>query len=572
MKFSWPLAVAILLIPSWSHAVVDMKSANYAETYTDLQVPGIGYDLRVTRTYNSRSIFNGMFGFGWCSDFETKVEVTPEDTLKLTECGGGVEINYLPKNYKASSSNSTIAQIIAALKKKRPDLKADYLNKLSEEMKTNSFMKEEFARRLEIKGSVKSGAIYLANGKESENIAITDGYYKRTLSDGTYQRFDLKTGRLTHMYDKNGNYLKLAWSKDVLLGVSDNLGRKLTFKSDPSSKKVALIVGPNKMTATYDTAGDNLVAVKNASGEVYKYGYDELHNLVKITLPDKTSKELAYNKDKDWVTSFKNPKGCVETYDYMLGKPDPKSYFKSTVVKKCGKEITNQSSYEFFHKPRRDGLGLYLHRVKTVNNGAVTDITYHPVFGKPLSILENGDKTEFSYYSNGFIHEKKEPARHLTYEYKGVCKKVSRVYTKLIEEVETPVAKGGKKGRNVSAVEKRVTRQFFTDFRYDSKKCNLETAQNSEGQKVAISYDTKGRISKITDQTKKPIHIQYESKFGKPSVVSRPGLGTIQVQYKNDGEILKVDSKEGPEVAVQVASIFNNLLDIIAPATSESPL
>ena len=41
---------------------------------------------------------------------------------------------------------------------------------------------------------------------------------------------------------------------------------------------------------------------------------------------------------------------------------------------------------------RQDGLGLYLHRVRTVNNGAVTDITYHPIFGKPLTILENGDR------------------------------------------------------------------------------------------------------------------------------------------------------------------------------------
>src|SRR5690606_11267511 len=169
--------------------------------------------------------------------------------------------------------------------------------------------------------------------------------------------------------DKNGNYLKLAWGKDGLLGVADNMGRKLTFKLHPTTKKVALIVGPNKLTASYKTKGDNLEEVTNAKGEVFKYDYDDLHNLVKITLPDKTYKALTYNRDKDWVMSFRNPKGCLETYDYILGKPDPKTYFKSTVVKKCGKEVTNQSSYEFFHKSRQDGLGLYLHRVKTVNNG-----------------------------------------------------------------------------------------------------------------------------------------------------------------------------------------------------------
>jgi|GEM_PF-504764 YD repeat-containing protein len=571
MKF--PLLLTAVLFSTSAFAVVDMKSANYAETYTDLEVPGIGYDLRVTRTYNSRSIFNGMFGYGWCSDFETKIEVTPENTLKLTECGGGVEINYLPQNFKSSSTTSIISQIVAELKKRRPDLKEDYLKSLAKEMESNTFMREEFAKRLNIKGSVQSNKVYYANGKEAETIVLTgEGYYKRTMTDGTYQRFDAKTGLITHMYDKNGNYLKMQWSKDGLQGVVDNQGRKLSFKVDPSTKKVALIVGPNKLTASYQTKGDDLVGVRTARGEAYQYVYDDLHNLTEIVLPDKKTKKLTYNKDRDWVMSFTNPKGCVETYNYILGKPDPKTYFKSTVVKKCGKEITNQSSYEFFHKERQDGLGLYLHRVKTVNNGALTDIVYHPIFGKPLMILENGEKTEYSYYSNGYVHEKKEPSKQLTYEYKGSCGKVSRVYTKNIETVKVPVAKNGKKTRDVSATKEKITRQYHTDFQYDKAKCNLISAQNSEGQKVFLSYDRNGRIAKIVDQTKKPIEIQYESKFGKPAFVSRPGLGSIQVQYKDNGEILKVDSKQGPEVAVQVASIFNNLLDVIAPATSESPL
>ncbi len=569
MKFSW---LAVVVIFSFqTHAVVDMKSANYAESYTDLEVPGVGYDLRVTRTYNSRSIFNGMFGFGWCSDFETKIDVTPENALKLTECGGGVEINYLPKDFKSSSKDATISKIIAALKKKRPELKDDYVKKLAKEMESNTFMREEFARRLDIKGSVAAGTIYYANGKEAENIALTGSSYKRTLSDGTYQLFDPKTGRITHMYDKNGNYLKLSWAKEGLLGVVDNMGRKLTFKLHPTTKKVALIVGPEKLTASYVTKGENLEEVKNAKGETYKYAYDDLHNLTKITLPDGTYKALTYNKDRDWVTSFRSPKGCLETYDYTLGKPDPKSYFRSTVVKKCGKEVTNQSSYEFFHRPRQDGLGLYLHRVKTVNNGKVTDITYHPVFGRPLAILENGEKTEYAYYDNGFVMSKREPNKLMKYEYKGQCQKVSRVHTQFIEITEQPLAKDSKGKREVSAIEK-VVKQHYTDFKYDAKKCNLVAARNSDGQKVQIAYDARGRIEKIIDQTKKPIHIKYEDKFGKPSIVSRPGLGTIQVQYKNDGEILKVDSKEGPEVAVQVASIFNNMLELIAPATSDSPL
>ncbi len=88
-------------------------------------------------------------------------------------------------------------------------------------------------------------------------------------------------------------------------------------------------------------------------------------------------------------------------------------------------------------------------------------------------------------------------------------------------------------------------------------------------EKSNMTYDNRGRIATITDQAKKVVKIEYEERYGKPSIVTRPGLGTIVVSYKPNGEINKVDSKEGPSVAMQVASTFNNLLDVIAPATAE---
>ena len=66
----------LTLYPLSSWAVVDMKNANFADTWFDLIAPGTGFDLRVTRTYNSRSVFNGIFGYGWCSNLETSLNIT----------------------------------------------------------------------------------------------------------------------------------------------------------------------------------------------------------------------------------------------------------------------------------------------------------------------------------------------------------------------------------------------------------------------------------------------------------------------------------------------------------------
>src|SRR5882672_8064444 len=117
----------LILLPISSMAIVDMKSANYSESWPDMIVPGVGYDLRINRTYNSRSLFNGLFGFGWCSDYETKVEVTPENFLRLTECGGGMEIIFTTKNFAPIKIDNTVKLIIEEVKKRRPDFKADYL-------------------------------------------------------------------------------------------------------------------------------------------------------------------------------------------------------------------------------------------------------------------------------------------------------------------------------------------------------------------------------------------------------------------------------------------------------------
>lgn len=557
------------LFSASAFAIVDMKSANYSESWTDLTVPGVGYDLRINRSYNSRSLFNGLFGFGWCSDYETKIEITPESNLKLTECGGGMEIIFTPKNFNPGKIDGTIKNIMAEVRRRRPDLKADYVAGLEKELKTNDFMREEFSRRMNIKGKIEDGVTYLANGKEAENITLKGGTYKRTLNDGTYQLFEMGSGRMTHMYDKNQNYLKLAWEKDFLQSVSDNLGRKLTFRYNATTKKVSEIIGPNNLKAVYTIKGEDLAEVVDAKGKKYKYSYDDVHNLTRIDLPDGKFKALTYNKDKDWVVSFRNPKGCIETYDYQMSKEDPKNHFWSNVVKKCGEKITNQSKYEFFHRLRPDGTGVFLYRVRSEVNSAVTDITYHETFGKPITIVRDDSKTDYTYFDNGFVKTKKEPGRLMAFEYKNSCNKVSQLTIQLFEEspLENKQAR-----KTAQAKSEKLLKTVRTQFTYEAQKCNLITANTSEGQSVKLQYDAQGRISQIEDQAKKLVKIRYEAKFGKPSVVTRPGLGTINVTYKSDGEISKVDSKEGSNVAVQVASIFNNLLDIIAPATAETPL
>lgn len=532
-----------------AQGVVDLKNANYASSWTDIEVPGTGYNLKVLRTYNSRSLFNGVFGFGWCSDFETRIQVNPEGNLLLTECGAGLEILFASREVSKKDVEKTITQIINKMRaEKKVGQTEEQLRSFAVQMMENDDYRMDMARRFNVSVPVKEGTKFFANGREVENIVFAKGLYTRNLADGSSQRFSTD-GLMTAMYDKNGNFLKLDYEKNLLVRVTDNNARSLMFRYHPNNKKIREIAGPFGLKAEYKFEGlDNLAAVTNQWKHSFTYKYDELHNLVRATYPDKTFIELKYDIKNDWVVGFTDRDKCVENYKYEFSEKNPKLNYWATLKKTCGKELVVDNRYEFWYGQRSDGSG-FLKRVLTNESTDETDITYNDT-GKPMVIRKNKDTMNFEYYNDGLIKTKFNNTMRMNFEHNNPSKKVSQVKTDYFNE----------KGKR--------TATRLTQFKYDNRG-NLVFAQNSDGQTVTMTYDGKGRIATITDQAKKVVKIEYEERLGKPAVVTRPGLGTIRVTYKTNGDINKVDSKEGPTVAMQVASTFNNLLDIIAPATQE---
>lgn len=61
--------LALAALPALAFAKVDMQSASFLHTETDFK------NSPISRTYNSRSFWNGVFGLGWCADFEKRVDL-----------------------------------------------------------------------------------------------------------------------------------------------------------------------------------------------------------------------------------------------------------------------------------------------------------------------------------------------------------------------------------------------------------------------------------------------------------------------------------------------------------------
>jgi len=552
-------ALIFLFLPAASFALVDMRNANYSDSWIDLQVKSSGFDLRLQRAYNSRTLYNGYFGFGWCTEFETNVVVTAENTLRIKECGAGFEAEYRPSTTKTKSHETNIKAIMAEVRKRNKGREERYFQNIERDIRIDNDLREEFARQLNIKGKVDENVRYLANGRANDYVTFANKEYTRYLPNGTLQKFNA-AGQLIQLNDRNSNFIKITYRNDKIATVTDNSGASLQFKFDKGSKYVSQVSGPGGLTARYKYKGENLIEVTNAWKNTYKHEYDDLYNMTKLTYPDGKFIALTYNKDKDWVTSFRDVKGCLEKYEYTDNEKDPINNYKSSVVKTCGDKVTNQSSYEFWHKTRKDG-GRYLSRTRSEVNGKVTDTIYHEEFGRPVEIVQDGVISRFDYFPNGLLKSKNDPIRTYSYKYDNACAKVSEVA--VLTTLRAPA-----NSKNAKAPKPEVRKQS-TQFLYDPKRCNLISAKNSDGQLAQLSYDLRGRITRIYDQSKKEVLISYEERFGKPHKVSRPGLGTIEFKYKADGTMDKFDSEQDPMIALQVASIFSNLIEIIGPATSD---
>ncbi|RME14885.1 MAG: cell wall-associated protein wapA, partial [Bdellovibrio sp.] len=183
-----------------SYAIIDMRNANYSDTWRDIFVPASGFNLEVKRTYNSRSLFNGIFGFGWCSNYETRLEVTAEGNLKIYECGGGQEITFTKKSFGPQDIYQTIKKIITEVKKRNPKISSKDLKQLKNDLKVDSFLREEFARQLHLHGLVTPNVKYLADGRANEYIMFKNNFFLRHLPDGSFQKFN-KEGRLLKAFD-----------------------------------------------------------------------------------------------------------------------------------------------------------------------------------------------------------------------------------------------------------------------------------------------------------------------------------------------------------------------------------
>lgn len=309
------------LVPSLMMAQVNIKDGSFEKTF----------DQDVVRHYHSRSLYNGYFGFGWCSELETSLVTGQDRTLTLKDCTLGSEITF-DKIYKN---------------------------------------------------------VYISAALPEERIIWKDGIFTRHVGGGKEQRFDSK-GKLTSTTNAQGKSRILAYDRlGVLSALTDHQGQIYTVKMDSFGQRIIEISSNIKNRFKYIYYNDDLLEVQHSGNSIYKYDYDKLHNLTQITTltQGKTITEtLRYNPEKDWVIEYTDEKLCQEFYQYRATNTD---HYSAEAQRFCKNEKPKTATYEFFQKIHKQGFKFLDRVVITAKNGLgsskVFEVKYDAYSGIPLN-------------------------------------------------------------------------------------------------------------------------------------------------------------------------------------------
>jgi RHS repeat-associated protein len=237
---------------------------NFRYQSVDISIPSPGFPLSVTRTYNSQSHMQGLFGYGWHTEFD--VSVVPSSDGRLI--------------YVIESDGS---------------------------VRTFTYNKENKSYYSKHAGwhTVKKRA---------------DGSYLWQMPGGRFHEFDSR-GRLTTSYDLKGNRLILTYSdKGRLTKVTTATGQSLMFQYDTAGRVQKVLDPLGRINSYHIDPRGNLIQVMDAMGRSTLYWYDQSHNLVEICFPDGSTKSLTYDTERDLLLEEAGPGASRTIYRYDVEK------------------------------------------------------------------------------------------------------------------------------------------------------------------------------------------------------------------------------------------------------------
>jgi YD repeat-containing protein len=233
---------------------IDLATGNTDIQQTDIALPGLGGGLTVSRTWNSQTFGYGLFGRGWTSNLEQRIDVGGDGLIRHLQ-GDGSIWSYGWSSYTPAGD----------------------------------------------------GSIYLLAGPRNggSTLQVDTTTWTLIFKNGDKKIFDRASGALLSFVDRNGNTTQLWY---------DTASHRIRV-TDPAFRHLYLNYSQVAIGSSYLNL---VMSVSSDFGVSLSYQYDTLGRLVKVIKPDGTFLTFEYGVGSDLITAVKDSDGKIlesHTYD-----------------------------------------------------------------------------------------------------------------------------------------------------------------------------------------------------------------------------------------------------------------
>lgn len=322
--------IASLLWPAITLARIDAKNANYSWGTQIVIGPRDGTAFGLS--YQSRTTYRGLFGFGWCSDLETRLEIELDGSFRMIECGAGSETLFELKvegqlrERQFGRPAPELAEIIARRGSDKVYRKLD-----GESVALDNVVKvrELLAKNVTAKELLKEVGQKPPTLGPGDYVAKADG--SRATFDGNRVRIALSDGRRL-VFDRHGELLR-ATDANGSLEIVSREDRKWVI--DIRGVRAVLELGTENRAGLVERlrAGDRVVAdftyvlssrittlgAIGSSTYSASFKYDDLVNMTTRLERGRDVERITYDQNRDWALSTVDvASGCVDKNDYFV--------------------------------------------------------------------------------------------------------------------------------------------------------------------------------------------------------------------------------------------------------------
>lgn len=541
------LLAGAIVVASQGTAAVNPRNGNFHISYTDLILNPSDFDI--TRTYNSRAVRTLSFGYGWGWPLDTDLQVNPDGSVTVNENGSGATRQYFPAGQTPAAIAEQVTWMVAVMEQQGWLSSDSARNAAQAELMRDADMRRRVQAQMVRENLISRPDIAVGTRLVSlqepgvEIVREAAGFYRTR--PGGFDRFDTE-GRLMEVgHATQTSYrLRRNWQghlREIILPD----GGTITISTNAEGRIIAAESDGNAATYIYDDRS-RLIRAVNIVGTAFDYDYDDAGRMTRIGYENGTSLHISYEADTGFASRQEFPDGRVQEYSYLSGEPTDPQYSEEYETETRHYSAANHAQphtvERMLYQYANDSVGNpYTARTLRTVNGITTETRYHPC-GQPTLRQDGNRIAEFDYDADCRITLRRADGQETRYTYDARSGKITSV-------TETNLNTG---------------RQTGNSYEYDLRG-QLVRAQNSEGESVTLQYDAAQRITRIKRETGDILNFTYNAN-NKPIVIEIPGIGTLDIEYGAEGEILRVDSPDGHTAAMQITRTFQSLLAMVQAA------